>query len=147
MEKNTSNKLRIYCIPQAREFFLSLSGLFLREYSHFCTVQTQTKLSERTSRAATPKYSKLFKVFRFKMQYNIFTYSTTTRIFFLDKMFVIPFVHMKGQLLQLSLRNEIQERLANSQRWASFPPEVTVKSLPLPTNLKIVTVTSFSLPA
>jgi hypothetical protein len=24
------------------------------------------------------------------------------------------------------------------QRWASFPPEVTVKSLPLPTNLKIV---------
>jgi hypothetical protein len=33
------------------------------------------------------------------------------------------------------------------QRWASFPPEVTVKSLPLPTNLKIVTVTSFSLPA
>jgi hypothetical protein len=33
------------------------------------------------------------------------------------------------------------------QRWASFPLEVTVKSLPLPTNLKIVTVTSFSLPA
>jgi hypothetical protein len=34
-----------------------------------------------------------------------------------------------------------------TQRWASFPPEVKVKSLPLPTNLKIVTVTSFSLPA
>jgi hypothetical protein len=33
-----------------------------------------------------------------------------------------------------------------TQRWASFPPEVTVKSLPLPTNLKIVTVTSLSLP-
>jgi hypothetical protein len=33
------------------------------------------------------------------------------------------------------------------QRWASLPPEVTFKSLPLPTNLKIVTVTSFSLPA
>jgi hypothetical protein len=33
------------------------------------------------------------------------------------------------------------------QRWASLPLEVTVKSLPLPTNLKIVTVNSFSLPA
>jgi hypothetical protein len=33
------------------------------------------------------------------------------------------------------------------QRWASLPPEVTVKSLPLPTNLKIVTVNWFSLPA
>jgi hypothetical protein len=37
--------------------------------------------------------------------------------------------------------------LLHSQRWASFPPEVTVKSLPLLTNLKIVTVTLFSLPA
>jgi hypothetical protein len=37
--------------------------------------------------------------------------------------------------------------VACDQRWASFPPEVTVKSLPLPTNLKIVMVTSFSLPA
>jgi hypothetical protein len=33
------------------------------------------------------------------------------------------------------------------QRWASLPPEVTVKLLPLPTNLKIVTVTLFLLPA
>jgi hypothetical protein len=33
----------------------------------------------------------------------------------------------------------------HNQRWASLPPEVTVKSLPLPTNLKIVTVNSFSL--
>jgi hypothetical protein len=33
------------------------------------------------------------------------------------------------------------------QRWASLPPEVTVKLLPVPTNLKIVTVNSFSLPA
>jgi hypothetical protein len=37
--------------------------------------------------------------------------------------------------------------IALVQRWASLPPEVTVKSLPLTTNLKIVTVTSFSLPA
>jgi hypothetical protein len=34
-----------------------------------------------------------------------------------------------------------------NQRWASFSPEVMVKSLPLTTNLKIVRVTSFSLPA
>jgi hypothetical protein len=38
-------------------------------------------------------------------------------------------------------------RIENAQRWSSFPPEVTVKSLPLPANLKIVTVTWFSLPA
>jgi hypothetical protein len=38
-------------------------------------------------------------------------------------------------------------QLYRYQSWASLPPEVTVKSLPLPTNLKIVTVNSFSLPA
>jgi hypothetical protein len=49
--------------------------------------------------------------------------------------------------LKQEIKYLIQEKHPYQQRWASLPPEVTVKSLPLPTNLKNVTVNSFSLPA
>jgi hypothetical protein len=54
---------------------------------------------------------------------------------------------MYNAINTLVVANDQRLILACDQRWASFPPEVTVKSLPLPTNLKIVMVTLFSLPA